>query len=82
MSTFLTAAERGVFDQIDETTFWAIAGVYRAERQRGEDDATAFDAGVAMLGDRFPMASRGTITVVTRAVLARATPAPLDWLWE
>ena len=82
MSTFLSATEQRVFDQIDESTFWAMADVYRAEHQRGEGDATAFDVAVAMLGDRFPMASRGTINVVTRVVLTRAAPAPLDWLWE
>lgn len=82
MSIDLSAAQQAVFDQIDETTFWAIAGVYRTERQRGRGEAAAFDEAVAVLGDRFPTASRGTIANVTRTVLARAASGPLDWFWD
>ncbi|MGI9449968.1 MAG: hypothetical protein ACR2QH_04925 [Geminicoccaceae bacterium] len=82
MPTLLSAAQKNVFDQIDETTFWAIAYAYRIERQREQNEAAAFEEASAVLGDRFPTVSGGTIDVVARAVLARAAPAPLDWFWE
>ena len=82
MSRFINATQQTIFDQIDETTFWAIACAYRTERQRGQNEAAAFDAAVAVLGDRFPTASQGTIDVIARVVLARAAPTPLDWFWE
>ena len=82
MSRFLSACQQAVFDQIDETAFWSIAGVYRSERQRGQREPAAFEAAVAKLIDRFPTASRKTIAIVTRIVLARAAPALLDWFWE
>ena len=82
MSRYLNPAQQAVFDQIDERTFWAMASAYRNERQRGRGEAAAFEEALAVLGERFAIVSLGTITNVTKTVLARAASGPPDWFWE
>ena len=65
MSERFNASQQIVFDQIGETTFWSIANTHRAERLRGADDAAAFEAAVALVGQRFPIAPRQTMLIIT-----------------
>ena len=82
MSERFSDSQQVVFDQIDETTFWSIANTHRTERQRGAGEVAAFEAAVAVLGQRFPTTSRQTMFVITKAIIARTAPGPLEWFWD
>lgn len=82
MSERFNAFQQTMFDQIDEATFWSIATPHRAERQRGVSEAAAVEAAVTVLGQLFPTASRQTMLVVTKVIIARAAPGSLEWFCD